>query len=139
MLFYQRDIDFANLRKTDSMLDATADSIARLSKTLKTRYDVELIYVVIPNKYSVYHELVRDGYRYDQLIPRLSGKLTERGVKNIDLYSLYCRYNRPGMPLLYYATDTHYTPLGKRLLVEACAAEIQKVEMRGQKVEMQGR
>lgn len=128
MLFYQRDIDFGKTRKSDALLDQTADSIERLSKTLQKRYNVELIYVVIPNKYSVYHHLVQDGYRYDDFIPRLSRKLTARGVKNIDLYSLYCRYNKPGMPLLYYASDTHYTPLGKRLLVDACAAAIEKVE-----------
>lgn len=121
MLFYQRDIDFGNLKKTDSMLDATADSIAQLSRKLKERYNIDMIYVVIPNKYSVYHGLVRNGYSYDGFIPKLSQKLTARGVKNIDGYSLYSRYNRPEMPLLYYSTDTHYTPLGKSLLISECA------------------
>jgi len=121
MLFYGRDLDFAAQKRTDAMLDATADKIAELSKTLRERYHLELIYLVIPNKYSVYHDLVRDGYRYDQYIPRLCEKLTQRGVRNVDAYSLYRGSVKPGSPLLYYMSDTHYTPLGKMLLVDACA------------------
>lgn len=127
MLFYQRDIEFGALNKTDSMLDSTADSIARLSNTLKQRYDIDLIYVVIPNKYTIYHGFVRNGYNYDGFLPRLYGKLTARGVKNIDAYALYSRYNKSGMPLLYFASDTHFTAYGKSLLVDACAEKIKAV------------
>lgn len=124
MLFYQRDIEFGAVRKTDAMLDATADSVARLSAALKQRYDIDLIYMVIPNKYSVYHHFVPDGYSYDGFIPRLSRKLSERGVKNMDVYALYSRGNKAGMPLLYFSSDTHYTAYGKSLLVDACAEMI---------------
>ena len=52
---------------------------------------------------------------------------TERGVKNLDVYALYSRYNKPGMPLLYFSSDTHYTAYGKSLLVDACAEMIKTV------------
>lgn len=127
MLFYQRDIEFGTMKKSDAMLDSTADSIARLSATLKKRYGIDLIYMVIPNKYSIYHGFVRDGYSYDGFIPRLSRKLTDRGVKNIDVYELYSRFNKSGMPLLYFSSDTHYTAYGKSLIVDACAEMIKAV------------
>jgi hypothetical protein len=126
MLFYQPDIEFSKLKKTDAMLDLVAESLARLSVTLKKRYNIDLIYMVIPDKYSVYHDLVPNGYIYDDFIPRLSKKLTNRGVKNIDVYTLYSRYNKPGMPLLYYSSDTHYTTYGKSLLVNACIEKIMR-------------
>ena len=124
ILFYQRDLEFGRLKKTEAMLDATADSVARLSATLKKRYDIDLIYLVIPNKYSIYHGLVTGGDRYDNFIPRLTKKLTDRGVKNLDAYSLYSRFNKAGMPLLYFSSDTHYTAYGKSVLVDACAGMI---------------
>ncbi len=130
MLFYQRDLEFSRLKKSDAMLDSTADSIARLSATLKKRYNLDLVYLVIPNKYSVYHSLVTGGDSYDRFIPRLSKKLTDRGVKNLDAYSLYSRFNKVGMPLLYFSSDTHYTAYGKSLLVDACSGMIKSGDHR---------
>jgi hypothetical protein len=130
MLFYQRDIEFGAMKKTDAMLDSTADSIARLSATLKQRYNIDLIYLVIPNKYSVYHEFVPDGYKYDGFIPRLSRKLTDRGVPNIDVYALYSHGNKLGMPPLYFSSDTHYTAYGKSLLVNSCLEMLKTVPKR---------
>lgn len=127
MLFYQRDIEFSRMKKTDAMLDSAVDSIARLSSTLKERYDMDLVYLVIPNKYSVYHSFVNDGYSYDGFVPRLSRKLTARGVKNIDGYAQYSSCNKPGMPLLYFSSDTHYTAYGKSLLVNACAEMLKTI------------
>lgn len=120
MLFYQRDMEFSRLKKTEAMLDAIADSIAKLSDTLNKRYDIELVYVGIPNKYSVYCGILPEAEPYDRFLPRLSRKLSERGVKNLDVYALYSRYNKTGMPPLYYSSDTHYTAYGKSLLVDAC-------------------
>lgn len=127
MLFYQRDLEFSREKKSDAVVEATADSIVRLAATLKERYDLELIYLPIPNKYSVYHGLVANGYSYDGFIPRLCQALTRRGVNNLDAYTLYSRHNKPGMPLLYFGSDTHYTGHGKALLAAACAELIGKV------------
>ena len=121
MLFFREDVDFAKSKKSDALLDDTAASIAKLSQTLERRFNLEVIYLVIPDKYSVYRRLDRDGDGYDRFIPRLSKKLSERAVKNIDLYTIFTERSQPGMPLLYYASDTHYTARGKELAVEACA------------------
>ena len=127
MLFFQEDIEFANMEKSEEMLDATAASIARLADTLKRRYDIELIYLVIPNKYSIYHGLAREGSRYDGFIPRLTERLADFGVRSVDLYTPFSARSKPGMPLLYYGSDTHYTALGKALAVDACAEAIGKL------------
>ncbi|QXE85916.1 hypothetical protein KP003_16370 [Geomonas nitrogeniifigens] len=121
MLFYQRDIEFSRVKKTDAVVVAAARDIAKLSATLKERYNIDLVYMVIPDKYSVYRGLVKGAPSYDRFIPRLCSRLTEFGVKNIDVYTLYERYNRPGIPPLYFASDTHYTAHGKAVLAEATA------------------
>ena len=121
MLFYQRDIQFGRMKKSEAMVAQAADSIAALSAALKERYGIDLVYLVIPDKYSVYRALAPHAESYDGFIPRLCAELTRRGVKNLDGYSLYCRYNKPGMPPIYYSSDTHYTALGKSILVDAAA------------------
>jgi len=128
MLFYQRDIQFGRTKKTEAMLDSTADSIAALSATLKKRYDIDLVYMVIPDKYSVYRALAPNAEGYDRFIPRLCAELTERGVKNLDVYSLYARYSKPGMPPIYYSSDTHYTAMGKSILADATAELIKGLD-----------
>jgi len=85
-----------------------------------------LIYVVIPNKYSIYGDYADKGYRYDGFIPRLTERLAARGVKSVDLYSLYLGRKKAGSPPLYYSSDTHYTALGKALAVDACIEVIKK-------------
>lgn len=128
MLFYQRDIQFGRTKKTEAMLDNTADSIAALSASLKKRHDIDLVYLVIPDKYSVYRALAPNAEGYDRFIPRLCAELTERGVKNLDVYSLYARYSKPGMPPIYYSSDTHYTALGKSILAGAAAELIKGLD-----------
>lgn len=131
MLFYQRDLEFNRMKKTEQLLDATADSIAKLAATLRSRYNIELVYLPIPNKYSVYHGLVPGAELYDGFIPRLCRKLTQRGVPNLDAYSIYSGNNKPDMPLLYFASDTHYTAHGKAILVEACADVVSSLRRGG--------
>lgn len=131
MLFYQRDLEFDRIKKSEALLASTADNIARLAATLKSRYDIELVYLPIANKFSVYRGLVPGAKPYDDFIPRLCRKLTERGVANLDSYTLYSRYNKPGMPLLYFASDTHYTAHGKTLLLESCADLVRKLRGSG--------
>lgn len=128
MLFYQRDIEFGRTRKTEATLESTADSIATLAAALKKRYDIDLVYLVIPDKYSVYRALAPNAQAYDRFIPRLCAELTERGVKNLDVYSLYASYSKPGMPPIYYSSDTHYTALGKSILAGATAALIKGLD-----------
>lgn len=135
MLFYQRDLEFDRMKKSEALLDSTADSIAKLAETLKSRYDIELVYLPIANKFSVYHGWVPGAKPYDDFMPRLCRKLTERGVVNLDSYTLYSHYNKPEMPLLYFASDTHYTAHGKALLLEACADLVRKLRGSGNDTE----
>lgn len=120
MLFFKDEVQFDRYPKSAATIDSVAESISLLSEKLKKLYDIDLVYVVIPNKYSIYGDFSDKGYRYDGFIPLLTEKLTARGVRNVDLYSVYLNGRKSGKPLLYYSSDTHYTALGKSLLVDAC-------------------
>lgn len=124
MLFYRRDLDFAALPKPDSVLDAAADRVAQLSDMLRTRYGLDLLLVIIPDKYSVYRERAAAHDPYDRYIPRLVERLRKRGVHSVDLYTIYLNSLRAGKEPLYYLSDSHYTPLGKSILADECLREI---------------
>ncbi len=124
MLFYQRDMEFAAAPKPDAVLDGAADRVARLAATLRQRYDLDLLYVVIPDKYSVYRDYLPRGGTYDRYIPRLVERLRSRGVHAVDLYTAYEEKRRSSREPLYYVSDTHYTAAGKAVAVDACLREI---------------
>jgi hypothetical protein len=129
MLFYRDEVDFNRAEKTAARIDAAAASVARLARELKARHNLELVYVVVPNKYSIYHDVLGAGHGYDGFLPALFRRLESAGVPTVDLYARYRAYREGGAPgLLYYPSDTHWTPLGKSLLVEECLNWFRKIE-----------
>jgi hypothetical protein len=131
MLFYQRDLDFASLAKPDPVLIRTADRVADLAQILRRKYNLELLFVVVPDKYSVYRDYLDQERPYDRYIPRLVERLRDRGVPAVDLYSAYLRFRRNDPRPLYFAGDSHYTASGKMVLVDECIREI--ADMNGRK------
>jgi hypothetical protein len=131
MLFYQRDLDFAALAKPAPVLDRAADRIADLARTLRRKYNLELLFVVVPDKYSLYRDYLDQEKPYDRYIPRLVERLRDRGVPAVDLYSAYLRFRRNDTRPLYFAGDSHYTATGKIVLVDECIREL--AEMNGRK------
>lgn len=134
MLFYQRDLDFAALAKPDPVLDRAAERIAELADTLRERYDLTLLYVIVPDKFSVYRDYLDRSEPYDGYIPRLVDRLRDRGVAAVDVYSAYQRFRSTDKRPLYYAGDTHYTPLGKTILLNACIRELESIKAQNRPV-----
>jgi hypothetical protein len=130
MLFYQRDLDFAARPKPDPVLDRAADRLADLARTLRQRYNLELLYVIVPDKYSVYRDYLSQEKPYDRYIPRLVERLRDRGVPAVDLYSVYRRFRRNDTRPLYFAGDSHYTATGKMVLVDECIRELAEMNVR---------
>jgi hypothetical protein len=124
MLFYQRDMEFAAAPKPDAVLDEAANRVARLAEILKRQYDLELLYVIIPDKFSVYRDYLPHAGSYDRYIPRLVERLKRRGVHAVDLYSAYLEKRQNSREQLYFVSDTHYTAFGKAVLVDECLREI---------------
>ena len=121
ILFYKEEVSFDKELKTKELIKQTAENILKISNTLEKEYNIKLIYVVIPNKYSIYNDYVNGKYAYDDFIPLLCGELNERNVLNINLYDTYMNYRKGGgTEWLYYKSDTHFTPFGREFLVSKC-------------------
>ena len=119
MLFDEDSVTFNRRTKTKDEIDALAKFIAQTSRELKKRYNVQLIFAMVPNKYTVYHDFVRGDYIYDDFVPNLNQKLHEHGVVYADIYQTFHNYRATDdSQLLYFSTDTHWTPLGKAVFLK---------------------
>ena len=134
MLFYSEAVDFNRSVKTDYTINRVADNIEYLADELYNRYNIVLIYTIIPNKYSIYNDYADSSYRYDDFIPHINNKLIDRGVSVIDVYSPYRKYhNNDDSMLLYYPSDTHYSPFGRQIFLKATIAKVIEINQSNQK------
>ena len=127
MLFSEEDISFRNKVKSEPEIERMADNIGELSRMLETRFNIILVYVIIPDKLSVYRDKAGNEPPYNDFIPKVTSKIRQRGVKCIDLYSVYRNQRQHDDAMLYFGADTHFTPLGKKILAVECAREIDKI------------
>ena len=128
MLFYTADLSFSFAEKPEGILRSMAHALTEFSHKLKQEYNIDLVYVIIPNKYSIYNDLANKSYFYDNYIPRITEKLRTKGMHVIDLYSIYMNYRKTDdSKLLYFRSDTHFTPLGKELLRDAVLKELKNL------------
>lgn len=126
MLFYFEEVEFDRnpTLANHTSVAATARHIKTLDDTLQREFNLKMIYVVIPNKYTLYHDLDPHG-RYNNFIPALHTELAAAGVPYLDVHGLYQNYrSTDDAQLLYFPNDTHFTGLGKTLLVRALAAQL---------------
>jgi hypothetical protein len=92
---------------SDEEIERYADNILALSKNMKETYNLDLIFMPIPNKYTIYHEMV-DTHAYNNFLPRLYNELNKRHVQYVNLYTEF----KSSKDTLYYGTDTHWNKKG---------------------------
>jgi|GEM_PF-6530918 len=118
MLFYVEDINFNNLDIQSEPINMFANNIARLQDTLLEDYNIELIFVLIPTKYSIYGKYTKDYKLYNDFIPRSYKELNKHNINTFDTYNLFINEDSIEDDLLYYKGDSHFTPRGKNLVLK---------------------
>lgn len=119
MLFFKDEVSFHNDSGKIAQINRAADSIAQEAALLKQGYGLQLVYVPIPDKLSIYYGAVQlpNTYSYDGYLPLLEKALAVRGVVTVDVYESFVRYRKTNPDaLLYYPGDTHFTPLAKTIM-----------------------
>jgi hypothetical protein len=110
-LFYEKE--FGNepggfsYQYTDDEIERYADNILALSRNMKEAYNLDLIFMPIPNKYTIYHSMINDD-QYNNFLPRLYNELDKRHVQYVNLYNEFASSS----DTLYYGTDTHWNKKG---------------------------
>lgn len=122
MLFYVEDVNFNNLDIQSESINIFANNIARLQDTLIEDYNIELIFVLIPTKYSIYGKYTKDYKLYNDFIPRSYKELNKHNINTFDTYNLFINEDSIENDLLYYKGDSHFTPRGKNLVLKRILA-----------------
>lgn len=110
-LFYH---DQVNEEKTSFYYDFTNDEIENicdnmeaLSDSLKDKYNIHLVYLPLPAKYTLYHNIINND-KYNEFLPRLYHCLDNRDVNFVKVYNEF----KNSSDTLYYRTDSHWNQKG---------------------------
>jgi hypothetical protein len=122
MLFYNEDKEFAGTKIDSVFIEDVSSSLKKLSVFLKQKYNLVLLYVVIPDKYSLYGGYENQDFKYNNYIPALTASLKNKGVYTFDSYTLL--KENSNNEILYYRSDTHFNEKGRDLLVKECVNQI---------------
>jgi hypothetical protein len=105
-------------------IDLYCDNIADLAGKLREHYNLHLIFIVLPTKYTVYHKLL-NNHKYHNLIPSLYKELEERNIPVVKVFDEYMNSDE----LIFYPTDTHWTPTGLEIALKKTLEVIDSVKM----------
>ncbi len=94
-------------------IDLYCNNIANLSEKLREHYNLYLIFIVLPSKYTVYHKLV-NNHKYNNFIPAIYKGLEERKVPVVKVFNDFMNSD----DLMFYPTDTHWTPAGLEIALK---------------------
>jgi hypothetical protein len=103
---------------SDEEIKSICDNIQDFSVRLKEIYDIDFIFLPVPNKYTIYHKIINND-EYNNLLPVLYRELKKRNVKVCELYELFMHSDKE----LYYPTDTHWNDEG----VDIAMSELLKI------------
>jgi hypothetical protein len=92
---------------TENQIDSICDNMADLGRQLLEKYNMHLLFLPLPAKYTLYHHLINQD-SYNNLLPRLYEGLDERGVKYVNVFEEYEQADT----LLFYRTDSHWNQRG---------------------------
>ena len=92
---------------TEIEIEKICSNIEYLKNQLSEKYNLELVFIPIPSKITIYDYMV--GWNdYNDLLPNLYRALDSRNIKNVNLYKPFKASNE----ILYYPTDTHWNKNG---------------------------
>lgn len=107
LLFYRDEVDFYQNPPSVSQIQTIADNYQYISNQLKIQYNIDLLVVPMPTKYTIYHHLAGDQTT-NNFFPDLYQELAKRKVSFVDLYHPFLQSS----DLLYLQSDTHWNKAG---------------------------
>jgi hypothetical protein len=109
---------------TDSLIAQIANNIALQKEVLLADYNAELVFMPVPNPYTLYHTFINND-TYDNFLPRLCTELEKRGVRTIQLYEKF----REAKNILYFPTDTHWNAEGATIAVDQAMNVLSQIDI----------
>ncbi|MBN2522559.1 MAG: hypothetical protein JXB24_04760 [Bacteroidales bacterium] len=107
-------------KHTQTEMDSICNNMADLAEKLKEEYNMDMIYLPLPAKYTLYHTVINND-NYNDFLPRLYKGLDKRGVKYVNVYDDFTNSDT----ILYYHTDSHWNQKGIDMAYKKVVATIQ--------------
>ena len=118
LLFYYLTVDNSTTSfyydHTDELITRYCDNLEDLAGKLKNEYNLNMVFLPIPNKYTMLYKKINPEDKYDNFLPRLYMEMNTRKLTYINIYDDFVRSDKQ----LYYGTDTHWTKNGVDIAVE---------------------
>jgi len=92
---------------SDKEISNICNNIDYLSNTLWNKYNIKLVFLPLPAKYTLYHDML-NNHEYNNFIPRLYKCLEEKDILFVKVYEEYMNAEE----LIFYGTDEHWTEHG---------------------------
>ncbi|MCI0473069.1 MAG: hypothetical protein L0Y76_05730 [Ignavibacteria bacterium] len=126
-LFYSEEINFNKMLKPDEEIQRISDNVSKLAEILDRDYNMSLIYMIIPNKYTIYGKYADSAYVYDNYIPEVYSRLNAN-TNAINLYEIYSKIKEDNpADYLYFISDTHFNLRGREIAVNEIIKKINKI------------
>ncbi len=100
-------------QQTENELNYIVDQMQKFATTLKTKYNLELILVIVPTKYTVEHKLINQ-HQYSNFLPQLLHKLSLANIEHLKLYDSFINASNE----LYHPFDIHWNANGVKLTMD---------------------
>lgn len=113
-LFYSEEIKFENNQLSKSDIKKLSKNIKAISDTLDTKYNLELVFVLMPNKYTAYKGFTNKEGNGGIFYNKIYKNLQDEKVKYIDLY--HPLTGSKSFP--YWPGDTHLNQVGHQIFID---------------------
>ena len=124
VLFFQSEVDQSPssifYHHSEQEIARVCDHIAAMRDELRRRYNLDLVFLPVPNKISLYGRLAYPDVVYNEFLPRVYRGLDQRGVDYVDLYHPF----KASTNMLFYGSDTHWNEKGIALAVDLVASHL---------------
>ena len=110
------------VKRSDKEIDDLCDKILFLQQKLDELYNVDFLFVPVPNKITIYGSIIGET-DYNNFLPLIYDKLAEKGVNYVDLYHPFMNSDT----VLYYPTDTHWNNSGTTLATKEIVKRINEL------------
>ncbi len=99
---------------SNDLIRTYCDNLVDLKRQLKERYNLDLLFMPVPNKYTMYYKIIHPEDTYNNFLPRFYSELDRRQINYVNLYDPFLAADT----LLYYGTDSHWNKNGVDIAVE---------------------
>jgi len=127
-LFYMDEVNGENSSYyysfSDEEINRICDNIADMASYVKRHYNLYTVFMAVPSKYTIYHDII-DNDPYNNFLPRVFDGLKKRGVPYVDLYNPYTRSDE----ILYIGTDNHWNQKGLDIAVKETLSVLEENQL----------